>query len=65
VEERGGRTKESEMIVLRPAAILGNERGTLVVLRGDVLDQAGWIVSFPSARSVVGLDSECALEQHC
>jgi hypothetical protein len=40
-----GRTKESEMMVLRPAAILGNERGTLVVLRGVVLDQAGWIVS--------------------
>jgi hypothetical protein len=36
------------MIVLRPAAILGNERGTLVVLRGVVLDQVGWIVSFLS-----------------
>ena len=32
------------MIVLRPAAILGNERGTLVVLRGEALDQAVWIL---------------------
>jgi hypothetical protein len=34
------------MMVLRPAAILGNEKGTLVVLRGVVLDQAGWVLSF-------------------
>jgi len=40
------RTKDSEMMVLRPAAILGNEKGTLVVLRGVVLDQAGWNESF-------------------
>jgi len=28
----GGHTKESEMMVLRPAVILGSERGTLLVL---------------------------------
>ena len=60
---RGRRTKDSEMMVLRPAAILGNERGTLVVLRGVVLDQAGW-VGKESFRLLVARkesDSVCAL----
>lgn len=51
------------MMVLRPAAILGNERGTLVVLRGVLLDQAGVDRFLPSARIVDGLDSICTLGQ--
>jgi hypothetical protein len=34
------RTKESEMMVLRPAVILGSEKGTLLVL--EVSYARGW-----------------------
>jgi len=56
-EEISRRTKESEMMVLRPAVILGSERGTLLVVS---CGQGCWSLRFlasPRSSQLSNLDA--------